>query len=528
MKKQPARLWILVALLGILFDYLFYKHTPGVNFAVFALLTITFGVIILRLDDIKPAKTTWLLIPLILFFLFISFSRLEPLSRLLSYGFTLFLMAGLVVTFRGGKYYQYSLADYAVRAFELLGSTLFSGLQYILETRRVQKENITENKESSRFWPIFRGIVLSIPVLAFFAVLLASADLIFAQRLNSLTQIFRLENLPELIFRFFYISIIAYVLAGVYIYAARSSMDEKLLGIENPLVPDFFGFTEASFILGSLVLLFTFFVTIQFQYFFGGQTNIDLTGYTYSEYARKGFGELVLVAFAVMLLFSGLTSITNRRTELKKRIFSGLGVTLLFLVGVILVSAYQRLVLYESAYGFTRLRTYTHVFMIWVAILLTVFVVLDILQKQRYFVLSAILAFTGFAVSISLLNVDTFIFHQNLTRFEKGQDLDVGYLAALSSDLIPAVVEQFESPAVSNNTKERLGAVLSCMSNNFSSEASDQSWQAFHMSNYQAQLSMQLIGNKLAEYKIDKSEWPVKITSPSGVIYQCTSDTMMD
>ena len=124
-------------------------------------------------------------------------------------------------------------------------------------------------------------------------------------------------------------------------------------------------------------------MVIQFQYFFGGQTNIGVQGYTYAEYARRGFGELVAVAFFSLLLFLGLSAIVKRQNPAQRWVFSGLGLGMVALVGVMLVSAFQRLLLYEAAYGFSRLRMYTHVFMIWLGLLLAVVVVLEILRRER-------------------------------------------------------------------------------------------------------------------------------------------------
>ena len=141
-------------------------------------------------------------------------------------------------------------------------------------------------------------------------------------------------------------------------------------------MPPFLGFTEATVVLGAVNLLFISFVFIQFQYFFGGQTNISVEGYTYAEYARKGFGELVAVAFFSLLLFLRLSAVVKRENVIQRWTLSGLGLLLVALVGVMLYSAFQRLVLYEAAYGFTRLRAYTHVFMIWLGVLLAILVVL--------------------------------------------------------------------------------------------------------------------------------------------------------
>ena len=67
-------------------------------------------------------------------------------------------------------------------------------------------------------------------------------------------------------------------LAGVFLHAALHSKDEKLLGEEKPLISQFLGFTETAIVLGSVIILFTAFVVVQFKYFFGGQANLGVGG----------------------------------------------------------------------------------------------------------------------------------------------------------------------------------------------------------------------------------------------------------
>ena len=67
MQKQPARLWITALSLGWFFDFLFFKHAPGLSFAIYALATLAGGFILLWFDGIRPARSTWLLLPLFLF-----------------------------------------------------------------------------------------------------------------------------------------------------------------------------------------------------------------------------------------------------------------------------------------------------------------------------------------------------------------------------------------------------------------------------------------------------------------------------
>lgn len=524
MQKQPARLWLLVLALGLLFDFLFWDQEPGLQFALFALITLGSGCVLLTVEGIRPARTTLILLPFIVFFAGVTITRAEGLTVFLGYALTLLLMAGLALTYRGGQWFRYGVADYLARAVYLAGSALgLAGIFWVETRRAVNGEPAGVGQKSRSIWPVVRGALFAVPVLAFFAALLASADVVFADRLEGFVTLFRLENLPEYIFRGMLILILAYLLAGVLLHAARNSAEEKLLGLEKPVLRPFFGFTEASIVLGSVVALFALFVGIQFQYFFGGQTNINIQGFTYAEYARRGFGELVMVAFFSLLLFLGLGGIVRRESETQHRVFSGLGVALTLLVGVMLLSAFQRLLLYEAAYGFTRLRTYTHVFIIWLGLLLAVTAVLDMLRKIRWFAFAALLVSVGFAMTLPVLNVDAFIARSNVARVAHGKDLDVGYLAGLSTDAVPALVGLYQSPAVSESTRIRLGAALACKIHFDSLYGDDSDWRDFSFSRYFAERALAPLENRLQhEYTLD-GEYKTQMRAPDGRLYDCYS-----
>ncbi|MEJ5224999.1 MAG: hypothetical protein WHV44_11135, partial [Anaerolineales bacterium] len=110
MLKHLNRLWVLTLLLGWLFDFLFWQHEPGVQFFIFTLLVLAGGLALLYAEGIRPARATLILLPLILFFAGVTFTRAEGLTVFLGYVLTLFLLAGLAVTFRGGQWWRYSVA----------------------------------------------------------------------------------------------------------------------------------------------------------------------------------------------------------------------------------------------------------------------------------------------------------------------------------------------------------------------------------------------------------------------------------
>jgi hypothetical protein len=531
--KRTNILWITALLLGCFFDFLFWKQSPGLNFSIYVVLCLAGGFLVLELNGIKPAwKSLLLLIP-ILFFAAITFIRQEPLSLFLSFVLTLGLMGLLAASFAGGAWPAYGLLDYAINGARLIGSLLARPLIFLSESRKsalaasaepagkVSRagQNLGQKLGWKRFWAVLRGVLIALPILAVFAALLASADLVFAQRLQDFTRIFRLENLPQYIFRAVYILIGAYALAGVFLHAARKSRLEHLQG-QKPLVPQFLGFTEAAVVLGAVVALFAIFVVIQFRYFFGAGANIGLQGYTYSEYARRGFGELVAVAFCSLLLFLGLSTIVRRQTAGQRWAFSGLGIGMLALVGVILVSAFQRLRLYEAAYGFSRLRVYTYIFMIWLGLLLAVVVVLDLLRRQRLFPLAALLVMISFAATLALVNVDASIVRQNVARASQGQGLDVPYLASLSPDSVPALAAAYEFKVLPGLTRDAVGAVLVCRLHAVS-QSSGGNWRSFTLSGWWADQAVARLQTRLELYQVTRDQGGLKVLTPGSVYYEC-------
>ncbi|NWG35405.1 MAG: DUF4173 domain-containing protein [Chloroflexi bacterium] len=534
MKNHPNRFWLIVVLLGWAFDFLFWeKPVPGVNFFLYVSLTLGTGIYLLKRDGLRLAPRSNLLLLPIAFLSAMTFLRQEPMTTFLSIVMTLFLMGVFAIAYRSGQWINFSLLDYLLGYLRLFGSMLVRPLGFSAEVRKDQPSR--REKRGSRVWSVVRGIVIALPVVAVFASLLSAADPIFELRFNEFINLFNLENLPEYIFRLVYILIFAYALAGTYLHAAQKS-DEPPSA--KPLVPAFLGFTEAAIVLGSVTALFAAFVVIQFQYFFGGQANINVEGYTYSEYARRGFGELVTVAFFSLLLLLGLGTMTKRQNETQRKIFSGFGVALVALVIVMLVSAFQRLALYEFAYGFSRLRTYTHMFMIWLGLLLAAVVVLEALRRERAIALTMVLAALGFVISLGMLNVDAFIVRQNVQREAQGggsiavqdrAELDAQYFLSLSDDAVPAMADAFFDPSLPMAAREKIGAVLVCKHHEGESDTRAIPWQAFHISRYLADLRYGAMETALASYTlILDQDRRVFVKTPGGQEFDCWGNAHWD
>ncbi|MCZ2127984.1 MAG: DUF4173 domain-containing protein [Anaerolineales bacterium] len=519
MKNKLAKLWISSLALGWLFDFLFWDKGFGINFAAFFTACLIVGLYFLLSDGIRPRRAALWLIPLFGFFAAVTFIRAETLTVFLAVVFSLFTLTLFAVAYRGKNWTRYSFADYVVKYAKALLGMAVSPI-----TASVQARKSADKEPSAKVnaMPFLRGLLIAIPILLIFTSLLSDADLIFSQKLNNLLNIFNVEKLPEYIFRLFYILVLGYFLTGTILRAATQPADEKLIGEEKPLLPPFLGFTESSIVLGGVVALFAAFVLIQFRYFFGGETNIHLDGFTYAQYARRGFGELNTTAFLALLLLLALSSITKRENESQRKTFSALGVALVGLLLVMLYSAYRRLVLYEAAYGFSQLRTYAHVFLIWIGLLLIATIALEILRKERFFAFAALVAAVGFSATLPILNVDAFIVRQNIQRAASfsADDFDSPYFVELSDDSIPPLVAALQDSSLSTSIRQQVGASLACV--RYRRESGDESaWQAFHLSRHRANAALQSVASQLDAFEISET-YPTKAVAADGAEFYCS------
>ncbi len=322
------------------------------------------------------------------------------------------------------------------------------------------------------------------------------------------------ENHPEYIFRVFYIIVLAYTFTGIFLQAVLPKKTEDRPDHKRTWVKPFLGWTESAIVLGSINLLFAFFVIIQFRYLFGGQANITAAGYTYSEYARKGFGELVTVAVLSLLIYLCLAAVTRTKTRGQRTGFSTLSTLLMVLVLIMLASSLQRMLLYEGAYGFTRLRTYTHVFIFCLAALLIATVVLELTGNRGRFGLALLLFSFTFAIALGVMNVDAFIANQNIQRVSgphgDWKTLDGYYLSELSSDAVPVIAAAYQNPALPEKARDQLGAELACRLTLAAREVEENpvSWQSYHPSNARAIQLMNNLSDQLFEkYSVRKDEY---------------------
>ena len=524
MVKHRSTLWYGALIVGWAFDILYWQKPPGISFAVHIILLLGVLGFLAWKEDIRPNTSSLILVPIILIFSLLGFLREEPFTRTLNHLLSLGFLGLLILSFQGGRWFSYNMSDYIVGAFRLFINLFALPFKSMTEVREVEDSGEGEDQPKQSGWkksaPYLRGILLALPVVAILASLLSAADPIFSEWLQDLIELLRLEKLPEYIFRLVLISIWTFLLAGALLYALTKSDQEKLVGIDQPWPPRFLGFTETTIIMGAVNLLFFSFVSIQFRYFFGGEKNISLDGYTYSEYARKGFGELLAVAFFTLFIIMVLSGITKRENKRDRTTFTALTGAMTAFIGVILVSSLQRLALYEAAYGFTRLRTYSHLCVLWIGILFLAILVLEVLQHYRTFTLATVAAIAGFVLTMNAVNVDGFITTRNIQRLSvEDAALDTHYLKTLSNDAIPTLIGLADNEGFSEIEKEDLLAILACRADEI--ENSDKKWPSFLLPALRAEKALQENAALWKDVQLAGEEWEGKYVEQQDGKFYC-------
>ena len=228
---------------------------------------------------------------------------------------------------------------------------------------------------------------------------------------------------------------------GAYSFAARTPAPITAPGVSSPEGQNrWLGATERLILISAINALLWLFIAVQLSYLFGNVPTIPGSDMTFAEYARRGFGELTIVATLSIVLI--LVSERYGRVDGHARALKALTIALLLAVIIILASAFYRVLLYEAAYGFTVSRLYAQTYMIVLAAALLALAmgVLTVLDTGILFRRVFAVAVIAFAVLV-FWNHEAWIASANIDRYAGTGKLDVEYITRdLSPNAIPVIV----------------------------------------------------------------------------------------
>ncbi len=309
--------------------------------------------------------------------------------------------------------------------------------------------------EESRFqvWKkVGIGILISIPVLFVVLMLLMSADTEFEKMMGDIPQWFEVLDgeiivriLVVLFFTFAFFSFLQ-TLIQKQINAVIHNADKQWFKMDAIIT------ITVLVLINAVYVLFT---VVQFKYFFSGTLQGD---FTYAEYARKGFFELLFVTLINLTITILVLTFVDRAIGFIKRLLQVMLTALVLASAVLLSSAFLRLGIYEEAYGFTFIRVMAHSFMIFlVVIFMYTFIKIWIekLSLFHFYFISALLYYT----LMNVINIEQIIVTKNLERYEQSGKIDVHYLNSLSYTGILGLIQLYEKnpqlPGLKNILLER-------------------------------------------------------------------------
>ena len=133
--KTTGSAWLIVLLLGWVFDFLFWKEFIRVNFALFSVVCLLGGMGLLFVEGYRPARNSLWLLFLFAFFVVITFLRQEPLTIFLAYALTALSVGLLANTYLGGRWFQYSLIDYLSKLIRLVAGVIYLPMRFFAQAR---------------------------------------------------------------------------------------------------------------------------------------------------------------------------------------------------------------------------------------------------------------------------------------------------------------------------------------------------------------------------------------------------------
>lgn len=380
------------------------------------------------------------------------------------------------------------VTQYAKSCLETLFALWFGGFSLLLkDVAWIKALQQRQPAWSRHLGAVLRGVVIVVPLALLFGVLLVAADEVFSRLIKDVFNI----DLTTFAAHALFIGLMTWLAAGfmreVFVRDLRAaaviaattstalpnatlisslSKNDSLnattttaaevnqTALQASKAKSFasnsfcLGAIEASLILGVLNLLFAAFVAVQIRYLFGG---VEASGLSVTEYARRGFFELVWVALLVLTMLLVAHYLLEAKNVLAQKIFRVLAGAMVGLVFVIMCSAIQRMRLYQVSYGLTELRVYTMAFMVWLGVMLAWFSWTVLIKDARQsFAIGALTSGLCAILALHVVNPDALIVRSNIARtVNHVADFDYNYaLDNLSLDATPEIL--YALPAFSD------------------------------------------------------------------------------
>lgn len=321
----------------------------------------------------------------------------------------------------------------------LVTGKLLDAFEYLTHYLSVIARKIMRKRKSSGVLrQVLLGVAIALPLLFIIVRLLMSADAMFA---DIMLRIFFLRfefNSLDVIIR---IGII--LLATLFIFCVFQVLGRRTkreLEIQEVQGKKHWHGVMAATILTMLNGVYILFIAVQFSYFFNDGLE---SGFTYATYARQGFFELLVVTIINWTVLIGFMKRVKSEGKGLKLFIKILYSALIVESGILLLSAYQRLSLYEEMYGYTIDRLLAHSFMLFLIVIFAytfIRVWLENLSLLHFYLISAFVFYT----LLNVVNLEEMIVENNLERYEETGKIDIYYLDYIGAEGVKGLLTLYE------------------------------------------------------------------------------------
>jgi hypothetical protein len=462
--------------LGIVADILFRTNAAGLNVSLFVTALVVSLYVWSRKMQIVTLSPLLLGSLLLLAWLFMW--RASSFLHFLNLAAQFFLLLLIAGRLSQRLLQNTTFAEMLFNFLQTGISLVISPFAFLLNSSWRDLGNYKLRGNAGTLVAVARGLVFAVPLLFVFAVLLSAADENFARFLGNIFSF----NLGAILEHTFIIGVVSVIMLAGFAQTLFGT-PWKEINLKTPSLLRF-GVIETSVVAGSLVLLFSSFIAVQFGYLFGGETRVMTSDVTFAQYGRRGFFELVTVTILlhIVLLFGLWFTSENKARNL----YRWLATALVVLLFGIIWSAFSRLNLYISTYGLTELRYYSSAATLWIGVVMLYFLCRLHIENVPKIAPSYIVLGVAGVVALYISNPDARIASVNLGQTQTSEEIDVDYLYKLSLDAVP-VMKTFTESQPDSPTSRRLETVLELKRNGLGRI----DWRGFNIGRWQGERGLE-------------------------------------
>ena len=435
-EDNPTLVWAAAIIVAAIGSWIMFDALPGVNWGIWT-AAASLGLLYIARDRGTLDSSIVLMVAMAtVLAIGAAVTADEVMNVLICLGVMLFLALAMLLAVDPGL--ERLSAPFVISApFVAGGTALAESLTRFVDVSRMFR--------STNARAAVRGIFITVPVVVVFALLLSNADPTFAGWRHELAKIIETWSfIPRTIF----FCVLLVVVLGAYSYAARKAAAiaaPPSVSHADPGSGRWLGATERLILISAVTGLFWLFIGVQLSYLFGNVPSMPGSDLTFAEYAQQGFGELSIVAtFSIILI---LVSERYGRVNGHGQRLRALTLALLVAVVILLISAFNRVLLYEAAFGFTVSRLYAQVYMIVLAFALFALAVEVLTTLDTRALFRRVFAVATVALVVLVFwNHEGWIASKNIDRYATTGKLDVRYLVSdLSPNAIPVLVSRLST-----------------------------------------------------------------------------------